>query len=336
MAAEVVFYCPDLAEREFGAGASCASSSANLIVSYQLPLSEFTAARDNLAKRLRSEGDAVGTTHKTWNNHHMRRLAPLFLFVVVAAGGSSANGHTSVASAEKTSPSIPLAALARGEKDSQLFRGSGGTILFNSWATGAPHLWYAVRPNGSGLRLLLGPRVTAYGALARLSPDGRLLLFAQRSGLYVSASSGPRQQLLLAPARGGSIGGSFDWSPNGRRVAYADTRGVWVTNLRGTKRVLIVPSRGRGIGAGVTWSPRGSWIAVFGRGKSAGKGTGVYLTRIYLVHPNGTGLHRAGDFLTSDLRRLSWSPDDRSFTLAAQGRNKRLGSRLRGSRRSAT
>src|SRR4051794_26409953 len=115
----------------------------------------------------------------------MRWLTPLFLAVVIV-GGASAPGRTSPASPAQ-SP-IRFAALDSGDMDSELLPGSGGTILFNSWATGEPHLWYAVRPDGSALRLLLSPRVTPDHALARLSPDGRFLLFAHGSRLYATAS----------------------------------------------------------------------------------------------------------------------------------------------------
>lgn len=199
-----------------------------------------------------------------------------------------------------------------------------GTILFNSWRNGGPALWYTVRGDGSSYRIVLGERAGSVAGSVRLSPDGRMLAFgcqSFRGSLCVAASNGSNRRLLVRGA--GPLSGiaSFDWSPDGRRIVYINRLGVWITTREGTNRVRIVAGRARGIGqyGPVGWSRAGGWIGFMGRGRNAGARPRA---RIYLVHPNGTRLHAAGDFPLGG-QRLSWSPDDRGFALSVPSRDRR-------------
>ena len=99
---------------------------------------------------------------------------------------------------------------------------NGSTIVFERRRGGEIDL-YAVRPNGTGLRLLVG--WPSQETSPDFAPDGRWLVF--------SSNSSGRFQLYVVPAEGGPARRLTDstgndtrpvWSPDGRWIAFSSDR----------------------------------------------------------------------------------------------------------------
>jgi len=166
----------------------------------------------------------------------------------------------------------------------------------------------AMNADGSQTRLT-GDGLTREGSF---SPDGTKVVFSRVAddGLYVVDAKGGTPHLITkATANVGSVA----WSPDGSRIAYIVywdppmTFGIWTVNPDGTDpRQLVVDPRDCGGGAcsaggGLAWSPDGSMLAFHSRPGSGGS----VPSGIYVVHADGSGLHR----ITGDGVQPSWSPD---------------------------
>ena len=141
------------------------------------------------------------------------------------------------------------------------------------------------------------------------SPDGRRVAYTSHRlaccnrgkadrwvALVVNADGSGRRELPLGRE---AIWASF--SPDWRRIAYADRRGgVWVANVDGTAELQLADDAH----FMPKWSPDGKHIAYSGAGPERGS--------IFVVNPDGSGkrlLTRNG-FVES---RLAWSPDGRKL-----------------------
>jgi dipeptidyl aminopeptidase/acylaminoacyl peptidase len=106
----------------------------------------------------------------------------------------------------------------------------------------------------------------------------------------------------------GSAGPSF--APDGKRMAVT----VLQANIR---RIVILRAGARreiAHGRSPAWSPDGRWIA-FLSGQKVGSG-------IFLIHPDGTGLHAIGNrHLELGGDPPAWSPDGRTLVYTRQSKN---------------
>lgn len=193
---------------------------------------------------------------------------------------------------------------------------------------------YGIRPDGSGLRLLLPRTLGSATPLAR-SGDGHTIAYNVGEGIYVSRANGTGLRRVMrgnaiALSRDGKkiafsdgspphifvIGtngrgrrrltsgydGEPNWSPDGKAIAYISRShnryAVLVQPLHGRRRVLV---RGENIGA-LSWSPDGRWIAY-------DSGTG-HKEALWVVKPNGAQRHVVAHGFVYP---FAWSPDGRKI-----------------------
>jgi WD40 repeat protein len=173
---------------------------------------------------------------------------------------------------------------------------------------------YVSRADGSGFH-----RLVRKGLDPAFSPDGRLLAFTTKRGIWVVGIDGHGLRRLTS-----RDDKAFDWSPDGKAIVFV--RAI-AKNVYGGGRYAIVvqPLRGRAhvlvrIGQNEEdnqefyepkWSPNGRWIAYLNVEDNRRK------NGLTLVRPNGKRRHRVvagarggvdggGDELT-----YAWSPDGR-------------------------
>jgi Tol biopolymer transport system component len=170
------------------------------------------------------------------------------------------------------------------------YEGRSGRIAYSEYSEsvdGWPQEIYTMNPDGSDRR-----RVTFDGGAfvkstvseegdvydvytsnfdPRWSPDGSTLAYLHygvRDRYEVRAvdPDGRNMRVLFSDWRAEM----FTWSPDGKRIAYADGRGVWVAGTDGSgARLVAAPSRGQWPNGpdmasrsfGVQWSPDGSRLA---------------------------------------------------------------------------
>jgi Tol biopolymer transport system component len=190
----------------------------------------------------------------------------------------------------------------------------GSTIAYRDRRPKHPAGFYVSRADGSGLHRVL--RDDAGSAV--LSPDGRLLAFGERTGVWIVGTNGHGRRRLMqrpdAPAA---------WSPDGKALALVrsigDVAGVLVVRpLHGTGHAVAWAEF-----EGIEWSPDGRWIAYADDANDLPRS-------LWLVRPNGHGRHR----IARNIWSFSWSPDGKSLAytnagdvvvVGVDGRGRRLG-----------
>jgi hypothetical protein len=120
------------------------------------------------------------------------------------------------------------------------------------------------------------------------SPDGRQIAYVGSSGVFVVDADGANNRQVSGLSYGGVVG----WSPDGARLYFVApyTGGaawkVYALDLPSdVAQELFTIENGTPKFLDPTLSPDGQWIAYRGRDNSS----------LYLVHPDGTGMHLALD-----------------------------------------
>ncbi len=189
--------------------------------------------------------------------------------------------------------------------------------MWPDWLPGGRAIVYQYAPDG---RLYA---VDTLGVPRRVTPDSTTADTAecypatgQDGSVFFSAHGGGDFALSLwrAPAVGGEpvrvgpnpANGANNWeaspSPDGQRLAFVSVNGGGLSILdvaTGTSTFLHLPA------AMPRWSPVSDWIVYNGGGP------------LYLVHPDGSGLRRAGGGLSFS-GRADWSPDG-AWLIAKEG-----------------
>ncbi|MEA2677518.1 MAG: hypothetical protein QOJ81_1659 [Chloroflexota bacterium] len=149
-----------------------------------------------------------------------------------------------------------------------------GMTTYKDFGTGA------LAPDGAHLAIVLGPgvlyvmdissdgvepSVTEKGSLPwlpRWSPDGKLLAWADATGVHTTAVDGTQRRDYHVYVFGELID-SLAWSPDGTRLAYTDRSraAIVVDAASGEDREILTPPEGAGA-TSVAWSRDGSRLVV--------------------------------------------------------------------------
>ena len=138
-----------------------------------------------------------------------------------------------------------------------------------------------------------------------------------RSGLFAIEADGSGLRRLTPT---GSDTGSYEWSPDGSRIAYLDRRGaLWVVRPDGAGRHLLAASSPLRSPWYLTWSPDGKAIAVLANpaaGPPATSIRGFSELRIFVIPTDG-GEPR--HLPSGDVQGPTWSPrgDEIAYVSAA-------------------
>jgi TolB protein len=178
----------------------------------------------------------------------------------------------------------------------------GSMVAYTTSTDGPPAAIYISRADGSGLR-----QVARKGFEPRFSPNGRLLAFTTRKGIWVVGTDGRGLRRLTSREDD-----TFDWSPNGKAIVFMrvinaanDRFAVVVKPLRGRERVLVRTGPNEEADTAEyepQWSPNGRWIAYVNHEDKARR------NGLTVVRPNGTHRHRAALGAGED-DTFQWSPD---------------------------
>jgi Tol biopolymer transport system component len=148
---------------------------------------------------------------------------------------------------------------------------------------------YVIRPDGTGEWKIFTPRYSDIYLSPAWSPDGKWIAFvpgAPRKGLWMMHSDGSKLHRITI-GRGNPSDPS--WSPNGKRIVFADHQDIYVvrTNGSGLKRL----TRASALEGAPAWGPYGE--IVFGRGRN-----------LWRMKPDGSGQR----LLARGVGEVSWSP----------------------------
>ncbi len=186
-----------------------------------------------------------------------------------------------------------------------------------------PPRLYKVRANGSHLTRLSHhvcvPGNCAQDLYPAWSPDGKRIAFTRFDddaglvAIYVMRADGTHGREVPGTA---ALGGQYPrYSPDGKRLLFdgGSNRGaaVFSVRLNGTHLRRLTPWRLHA-GGGADWSPDGRWI-LFSSHQDQDR-----QDNLYLVHPNGTGLHKitASPAHVHQWGSYSFSPDGTKITVS--------------------
>lgn len=111
------------------------------------------------------------------------------------------------------------------------------------------------------------------GTLPFWSPDGKEIVFVDKSGLFVISSSGSREERKI-------VSGQVRvprWSPDGKYIAFVDRKGLKIISPQGRETKLIYPDNNVLM---PVWSQDSKWITFYLSELQGEEGSGVFAVNI--------------------------------------------------------
>jgi Tol biopolymer transport system component len=198
------------------------------------------------------------------------------------------------------------------------FMPDGSQVVYNGYAKGWTSGIYVVDADGGTPRLLHTARVAMLRSTGSdrpeprpfqlgvfspvVSPDGSQIAYVEGMGdwansLWVMNADGTHQRQIIgdkddlnpSTARFEGIGNApiLQWSPDGTRLAFGGSEGIYVVNADGSELALVA----RDVGPGPYWSPDGTRIAFTALDRL---GASVWTVRRDGSEPHEVGAGRAG------------------------------------------
>jgi TolB protein len=163
-----------------------------------------------------------------------------------------------------------------------------------------------MKQDGSSRRILFNKK-DGMAVAPAWSPDGSRIAFSE--GVYFAGATHPTAQVDVMNSDGtalrkvtpeGSNSGFPSWSPDGLKLVYEQDGHLVIQTLSTGECVNLTNPEGQRDNF-PRWSPKGDWIS-FTSNREADQ---EY--RIYLIRPDGSGLHKLTD--SPGDAHASWSPD---------------------------
>ena len=275
----------------------------------------------------------------------VRRLIALVTVVASALLGPVGVGQQVGAATPQANGQLAFSLFNKALRNSQLSvinpDGTGQRLIQGGKDTGEEPRWFsdgihvlALGASVSGLGSAIinvddgtardvGGKDPVRGCAVVASPDGRRLLcevigHGKQNGIYTlrSSDAGGVVQITSNP-RGDDTAG--DWSPNGRRIVFVryspsgDSEGMFVVRINGRGLRQILPA--------LDFSSYGRWSSQTNEIVFSQHVTPQVHSSIWVVHPDGTGLHeinvqpasacggRNADPDALGCNKPTWSPD---------------------------
>lgn len=205
---------------------------------------------------------------------------------------------------------------------------NGRWIAFDRLAPGQPHRLFKVRADGTDVTQLSHNPCVPGNCVEDLgpawSPDGRWIAFTRFNdaiglvAVFVMSADGTHVRQITERGASPFEDQGAMWSPDGTRLAFSRTTptgglAIFTIRLDGTHLRRITPWSLRA-GQQPDWSPDGRWILFENH-----QGDQDVQDNVYLVHPDGTGLHPITHTFThgaSTWGSSSFSPDGTMITVA--------------------
>lgn len=194
-------------------------------------------------------------------------------------------------------------------------------VLFRStdFQAGPSTTLLAVRPNGTGLRAVLSVPPPDQVRFVAWGGDPAIIAYDDDDGIWVMRPDGTDRHEIV---RDSGMANELAISPNGSTIAYSfngDRTEPPSLKLIGTDgKHQATAFRGTAHVCGVrdtSWSAKGGWIAF---DLCVAKGGLSVEDGIWLVHPNGTALHR---IVRDTAGGPTWSPDSRLIAFSQEKQN---------------